>query len=581
MSRAVPARIAVVAVLLAAALLPAACTGVPRSGTPQIVQSVDEQEPEQPVITPQPGRDPSGIVHDFLFNNASNDEHHSAARAFLTPEEKGRWSDASGATILDRVQVGVFTDKTVTVTGHEIGTLDDTGTYTPSLQGDGTGTGGVKFQETIGLKKVDGQWRIDTPLGAGLVITATQFAQYYNAPKSVYYFDQAEQRLVPDARYSSLSDPGLLANWLMQQLVAVPTSALTTALPNVSSGSPVKVSIEGQTMVVDLPGASQLNAKTKNLMAAQVALTLDQADRNARMRITDGGQPVVIPQVGGTTFDADQFRAEYLPAPRSPKLYYVDQGAVYDDAVRPMPGPLGSPSNNLTSVALASSTTSSRLLVAGTTGAPDHATLLLGQSGGALRPTSVRGQLCRPSWAPDVDEVWIGDGKQLDRLDAAGHATRVPIAFRSTAASGRILSVRFSPEGARVALVIAGAGGRGQLWIGTIARAPTSVRVTDLHPISPDGVALRDASWNDQSLLMAVGHDVSSGDSSVYEVHSDGSLWTSLGTGNLPPGLDSITVAPGTVAAVSAGGAVWVQSSGTWTGLGNGPTYGTNPVYVE
>lgn len=581
MRPAVPARIGVAAVLLAAAVLPAACTGVPRSGTPQIVQSVDEQQPEQAVITPQPGRDPRGIVQDFLFNNASNDEHHSAARAFLTPEEKSRWSDSAGATIVDRVQVGVFKDNTVTVTGHEIGTLDSTGAYTPILQSDGGSSAGPKWQEPIGLKKVDGQWRIDTPLGSGLVITATQFAQFYNAPKSVYYFDQAEQRLVPDARYSSLTDPGLLANWLMQQLVVAPNSALTTALPNVPSGNPVKVTTSGQTLVVDLPGASQLNANTKNLMAAQVALTLDQADRNARMRITDGGQPVVIPQVGSATFDADQFRAEYLPTPRSPKLYYVDQGAVYDDAVKPMPGPLGSASSNLTSVALASSTTSSRLLVAGTTGPSNDATLSLGQSGGALRPTSVRGQLSRPSWAPDVDEVWIGDGGVLYRVDGTGHASRVPIAFRSATATGRILSVRFSPEGARVALVIEGTAGRGQLWIGTIARAPTSVRVSDLHPISPDGVALRDASWNDQSLLMAVGHDVSSGDPSVYEVHSDGSLWTSLGTGNLPPGLDSITVAPGTVAAVSAGGEVWEQSNGTWAGLGNGPTYGTNPVYVE
>jgi hypothetical protein len=157
----------------------------------------------------------------------------------------------------------------------------------------------------------------------------------------------------------------------------------------------------------------------------------------------------------------------------------------------------------------------------------------------------------------------------------------VPIAFRSATASGRIRSIRFSPEGARIALVITGTDDHGQLWIGTIARAPTSVRVTDLHPISPDGVSLSDASWNDQSLLLAVGHDVSSGDPSVYEVHADGSLWTSLGTGNLPPGLDSITVAPGTVAAVSAGGEIWEQSNGTWAGLGNGPTYGTNPVYVE
>ena len=573
-------RTAVAAMLLVSAVLPAACTGVPRSGAPEIVQSVGVEEPQQPVVTPQDGLDPRGIVQGFLANNAANDEHHSAARAFLTPEEKSRWSDTSGAVIVDHLQIGVFTDDTVTISGHQIGSLDSTGAYKPSLPGDGTGGGGAPLQEPIGLKKVDGQWRIDTPLQQGLVLTATQFTQYYGAPKSIYFLDQSEQRLVPAPRYTALTDPGLLANWLMSQLIAQPSS-LSSALPSVPTGTPVKVSTDGQTIVVDLPGASQLATATKNLMAAQVALTLDQADHNARMRITDGGQPVVIPQIGSATFDADQFRAEYIPAPRSPDLYYVNGGAVYDDAAKPMPGSLGNASNDLTSVALATSSSSSRLLVAGTTGPSSDAKLLVGQAGTALHTTSVHGELSRPAWAPDVDEVWIGDGGALYRLNDQGHAARVPISAPNATPSGRITSVRFSPEGARVSLVIAGADGRGQLWIGTVARAPTSVSVTGLAQVSPNGVSVSDAAWNDQSLLMAVGHDVNTGDPGVYEVHADGSLWTPLGIGNLPPGLDSITVAPGTVAAVSAGGTVWVQSNGTWAGLGDGTTYGNNPVYVE
>jgi hypothetical protein len=576
----VAGRTAVAVALLAAAVLPAACTGVPRFGTPEIVQSVGVEEPQQPVVTPQDGLDPRGIVQGFLTNNASNDEHHSAARAFLTPEEKSRWSDTSGAVIVDHVQIGVFTDDTVTISGHQIGSLDGTGAYKPSFPGDGTGGGGYPFQEPIGLKKIDGQWRIDTPLQQGLVLTATQFAQNYGAPKSIYFLDQSEQRLVPAPRYTSLTDPGLLANWLMSQLIVQPSS-LSSALPSVPTGSPVKVSTDGQVIVVDLPGASQLATATKNLMAAQVALTLDQADHNARMRITDGGQPVVIPQIGSATFDADQFRAEYIPAPRSPNLYYVNAGAVYDDAAKPMPGSLGTASNNLTSVALATSSSSSRLLVAGTTGSSSDARLLVGQAGAALHTTSVQGELSRPAWAPDLDEVWIGDGGVLYRLNDQGRAARVPISASTGPVSGRIMSVRFSPEGARVSLVIARPGGRGQLWIGTIARAPTSVSVAGLVQISPNGVSVSDAAWNDQSLLMAVGHDVNTGDPSVYEVHADGSLWTPLGIGNLPPGLDSITVAPGTVAAVSAGGTVWIQSNGTWASLGSGTTNGTNPVYVE
>lgn len=576
MTRAVGMRLAALCALAAALL--SACAGVPDSSAPEVVQTVGGAQPvQQPAVTPEPGADPREIVAGFLANNAANDEHHSAARAFLTPEEKNRWSDVSQTTILDNPQIGTFENNTITVQGHTVGTLDQNGVYTPNLQGDGNGAGVSSSALTIavGLKQVNGQWRIDQ-VPNGLVISASQFSQYYTQ-RVIYFYDQSEQHLLPVPRYSALADPTLLASWLMTQMVTQP---LGTALPSIPNPAQIKVNL-GALLTVDIPGSSQLDAATRNRMAAQVALTLDQASHAVQMEITDGSKPVQIPSIGSARFSAGQFAGLLNPINGTPTLYYINRGGVYDQTRKPLPGKIGDGSYALTSVALAVMSTSSPLLVAGTTGAPDNARLLIGQVGGAMHGTSVRGKLSRPAWVPGMPEVWIGAGQQLYRVGTDGKATPVPIAAGSGTVSGQILAIRFSPEASRVAMVIAAPGGTAQIWIGTVVRAADSVRVSGLYAISPLGIQVADVAWNDPLRLFAIGRDRSSGASNVYEVECDGSGWRARGIGNIPAP-DSITVAEGQVAAVSAGGAIFVQPASSWVNPpGGGPMYGTNPVYLE
>jgi hypothetical protein len=566
-------RLAVLVAALAAVL--AGCAGVPASSAPEVVQTIGGAQQVQPAaVTPEPGADPREIVAGFLTNNAANDEHHSAARAFLTPEEKNRWSDVSQTTVLDNPQIGTYENGTVTVQGHIVGTLDQNGVYTPNLQGSGNGVGVNESPIAIGLKQVNGQWRIDQ-VPNGLVISASQFAQYYTQ-RVIYFYDQSEQHLLPVPRYSALADPVALASWLMTQLVTQP---LSTALPSIPNPAQIKVNL-GTVLTVDIPGASQLDDSTRNRMAAQVALTLEQAARGSDMEITDGTKPVQIPSAGGPRFTAGQFAGLLSPVSGTPTLYYINKGAVYDQTHKPLPGKLGDGSYALTSVALAAMSTSSPLLVAATAGPPDDARLLLGQLGGTLRTTGVRGKLSRPAWVPGSAEVWVGAGAQLYRVDPDGKATVVPMAASSGTATGRILAIRFSPEASRVAVVIAAPGGTSQIWIGTVVRAADSVRVTGLYAISPLGIAVTDVAWNDQLRLFAIGKDVGSGAPNVYEVECDGSGWRARGIGNIPAP-DSITAAEGQVAAVSAGGAIFVQPASGWQNPPGGPMYGTNPVYLE
>jgi hypothetical protein len=131
--------------------------------------------------------------------------------------------------------------------------------------------------------------------------------------------------------------------------------------------------------------------------------------------------------------------------------------------------------------------------------------------------------------------------------------------------------------------VITASDGTAQVWVGSVVRNQAQVRVDSLEQITPQGIAIKDVAWNDSLKLFVIGRAVSSGDTNIFEVQVDGSLWTPRNITNLPQAPDSITVAENQVAWVSAGTTVWVQSAGSWAnpGPGNGQTNGVNPVYLE
>ncbi|MCU1658820.1 MAG: Lipoprotein LpqB beta-propeller protein [Pseudonocardiales bacterium] len=567
--------------LLTVAVLLAGCTGVPSSSSPQVVNPVGVATPTgAPQITPAPGADPRTIVTAFLAASATDDLRYTAAHGFLTSEAKQRWS-YNTLTIVDSVQVSNFVDGAVTVTGRKIGSVSSVGVYTPVLQGNGSG--GVPVPFSFGMKRNAGQWRIDT-LQNGVVLTADEFQRFYRQ-RSLYFFDLAEKRLVPDPRYSPLSDPKLLATWLISQLAAGPRvelqSAVSIELPAQTDPSGVSITL-GSPIRVTLPGAGQLDPQTRNRLAAQVALTLQQATASVEITIIDGGRAVSIPQVGGDVFNAAEFAAMSSPANPAPALYYLRNQGVVDETGKPLPGDLGNGHYQLDSVALAS-IGQPDLWVAGITGTGTGARLLVGSRNTGLRATPVLGRLSRPSWAPGLDEVWVGDGPLVYRVQLNGRRSVVPVTGTSGAVSGRVTALRFSPEGTRVAVVLTATDGTAQVWVGSVVRTRAQggqVRVDSLEPVTPQGVAVTDVAWNDQLKLFAIGRDLTTGDPSVYEVQVDGSLWTPRGISNLPVP-DSITVAQNEVAWVSAGGTVWAQQASAWTSRGTEGAFCTNPIYLE
>jgi hypothetical protein len=568
------------AVLGVPVLLLAACTGVPTSSSPQVVKAVEvARPPSSPAITPTPDADPRTSVVRFLEANALADEHHASAQLFLTPEAKNRWLDTT-VTVLHSLQVGNFTNGSVTVRGSEIGTVNAAGIYTPRLQGDGSG--GVSVPFTFVMKKVAGQWRIDN-LTNGLILIDTDFQETYQQEK-VYFYDVTEKRLVPDPRYTSITDHALLASWLVSQLVTGPRpelqNAWTRELPAQSDPRRVTV-ILGTPATVEVPGAGQLDLGTRARLAGQLALTLDQVTPGADMSILDGGRPVAVSSTGDTEFSAAGFAAAANPAVASPALFYLRDGVVVDSDGTAVPGRLGSGRPALNSVALASDFSSADLRAAGTSGPATDARLLIGTKDTGLRSTALHGRLSRPSWAPHIDEVWVGDGAQVYRVTSAGRPTAVPLAGAGPL-TGRVAALRFSPAGSRVALVLSAIDGRSaQVWVGSVVRTPGQVRVDSLEPITPQGVVVTDVAWNDELILFTIGRIVRTGEANVFEVQVDGSRWTQRSVTNLPGTPDSITVSENVPAWVSVGGTVWKQSGGRAWSSPNSETRGTNPTYVE
>lgn len=567
-------------VLAAGALALTGCTGIPGTSSPETLGTLGPAAPSaSPAITPTHNADPRTIVSEFLASSATDDPHHLAAHGFLTQEAAQGWSDTT-VTVVDFTRIGNFTGRSVLVIGRKVGSLTAAGVYSPALQG-----GSEQFE--FGMSRVAGQWRIDT-LQNGLVVGYDKFQDLYQQ-HPLYFFDQTEQHLVPDPRYTAISDPTLLANWLIGQVAAGPRSELATAvrteLPADSDPARITVTFDAPVQV-QVPGAAGLVPAKRNRLAAQIAITL-QPVVGGSLSIVDSGQPITIPAAGGGTFSSSDFASAIAPQNASPALYYVTPGGkVVDEQGDPIPGAVGGRNYNLTSVALAR-TTSTDLRIAGTTGTGGNGRLLVGSVAAGLAPTTVRGRLSRPTWAPGLNEVWIGDGTHIYRVGLSGKARSVPVTSSGGAVDGQVTALRFSPEGTRVAMVLTtstASGVAAQLWVGAVIRTggiAGEVRVDSLIPISPQGITVRDVAWNDQLKLFTIGRSADTGESSVYEVQVDGSLWTPRGISNLPQAPDSITVAENEVAWVSAGGTVWAQRAGSWVSPGGGPTSGTNPVYLE
>ena len=589
-----PRRRVAVSAAAAVAMLVSACAGVPSSSSPEVIHPAegDTSAAAQPLITPQPGREPREIVKEFLDANVGEPDDPRSAHLFLTPGEQSKWSDNTVAILQQdpRVDFAVPAgeNKTrVTVSGTQVGKLAADGTYTPEPAG--TGGHGDTWQYSFMLALVDGQWRI-SDLPDGLIVTVADFAAAYLPARKLYFFDEQEEHLVPDLRYTALTSDQAIASWQLTQLLGGPRpqldNAVRTELPSqLALSARPSVKVTGSLITVELPGSSQLDVSTKRKLAAQLMATFGQVQAQAVMTITDGGRPIEIPSIPQQFSKSDISAATGLFGSIQPPVFYIDaQGKLVDANGKPVEangkpfkGPAGPGPHILTSVAVAARN-SDNYEVAVTTGTHASQALWVGKLANTLRKAAIGvGPLTRPSWAPGLTEAWIGSGANLFRV--SDRAKAIPV--QTGLPEGAITALRFSSDGTRLALIVQGKKGGAQLWIAAVVRGSGSVRLDNPQPITTPDYSLTDVAWNDDTTLYVIGRDPSNSPG-IWSVQADGSNLQSRPSGALPSAPDSITAAPGggMPAWVSAGVGVFQETS-DWEGPNNRTTYGSNPVYLE
>lgn len=599
-------RASAIALLVVLASLLAACSGVPKSSDPQVVKNVgpDARTPAAP-STPPAGADPRTIVTGFLANNVSTDVRHTNARQYLTGDAQKRWQDTS-ATIVNDIRPTTADPLTgeVVVNAIRIGSLASDGTYTPTLP-DPANPNANAVVFTFEMVRVDQQWRIDQ-LANGLVITQDDFAENYSQ-FPVYFFDSTENALVPDMRYTATNGQSL-ATFLLTQLIAGPRpdlSVLVNQMPDQPATSNPTVTVgQNQVTDIDLVSVKQLPSAVLTKLAVQLAFTLSSspADKPAQrtgideLRLVESGAPVVLPG-RSATFSRRDF-GDYLASSQvEPDVLFIRNGVAFTSTTKKaLIDPAAGGLTNLTSVVRARGTPASQggqgvegsLAAVGATAAGDQ--LYVGPTAQSLAPVpAVRApHLTRPTWA--MDEAWVSDGATIWRVSAAG-AVLVAVTARPSGVQGAVVSMRFSRDGGRLAIVYDVPGTGRALWVGAVVRSGGDARVEQLTQITPAIGRLDDVAWSDESTLFIVGQQTS-GDYGIWSVKVDGSLLTQKTTADLPltpgdPRPLTVTAAPSNFAWIAVGGSLWQLSGATWSPAMSDPfsptttTEGSSPAFQD
>ncbi|WP_323188306.1 LpqB family beta-propeller domain-containing protein [Streptomyces sp. NBC_00249] len=588
--------------LTAVALLVAGCASMPDRGEIRRVEASQGVDSQVRVfgVPPADKASPADIVDGFLEAMTSDDPQLATARKYLTEDAARDWKPGSAVTVLsaglDRVPVQGEKDPDGPrwkVYGKKLATVDERSAYQPE-------TGGSRYEEFLQLVQVNKQWRIATP-PSSLVLSESDFQRIYK-PVNKYYF--AGKTLVADPVYvRQRSDPDSRMDpttQTVQSLLAGPSKWLgpvvSTAFP---TGSALRegtksLSYDGQnTLRVPLNRNAETSEPQCQKMATQLLytvrdLTASRLDRVELLR-SDGKSSLCWVTGSAATVIANR--------PPSPEhQYYVDKDSrlvrmvlnagadeQQQDKPEPAPGPLATANGfkvgsaaityDEKRAAVVSDDGHGLYVVTLTTAGPMPAPLLNSKSG----------KLSAPSWDAQGD-LWIADAdpqtQGLWRIPGGtGTPQKVEVAGLD---GGRISSLKASPDGVRLALLIEKEGGRKNLYIGRIERpegkadaSPLSVR--ELRPAAPQMAEVTAMSWAPRGRLLVVGRESGGVDQARYML-ADGSMVAA----SLPgaTGLTAIAAAEDEAKPVVAlsreDGIVWLPPGAQWRTVAAG---GRAPVY--
>ncbi|MEU7628467.1 MtrAB system accessory lipoprotein LpqB [Nocardia sp. NPDC049220] len=476
---------ALVAVAVATVLTLTGCASLPESSAPQALGTINREPTLEGPPPPIANRDPDLLLRDFLQATADPANRHLAARQYMTPAASVQWDDAASTAIVEKPDTlresRAGDQATYRIRARKVGELSADGGYRPSDD---------IIENKIEMTKVDGEWRIDD-LPDGVVMDSTAFAKSYRR-YVLYFVDPSGTTVVPDLRWISVPK-AQLAQKLLSLLIAGPQPALTPVLHNElaapvalrgtitkANGDPDDVGVGLGGVKIDFAGASALSPRDRDLLAAQVVITLSGADILGPYVLLADGKPLDerFAVNGWTVADVQQFSPA---ASRSQiGLHALRGGGLVqfreNGAITPAPGYFGGVST-LQSAAL--SDDGQLVAAVAETGRPEQPRMLMvGTYGGNAFPVAAGSTITRPSWAPDGGSAWaVVDGDRViravnDRATSTVSVQDIDTSALATVSSGiaprsPITELQISSSGVRAALIA-----DGRVYVAVVVRRP-------------------------------------------------------------------------------------------------------------
>ncbi|MFT4083821.1 MAG: LpqB family beta-propeller domain-containing protein [Nocardioides sp.] len=300
------------------------CLSVPTSGpvrelSVQPTQVSSEAIPYSP-RAPQPGLTPGQVVRGFLDAMTASPLSTTVARQYLSRSFADSWDPDRRTILYDNTRPPLGGSSIVVdITGATW--LDARGTWKGQLD---KGRAALRFS----LVRESGQWRISAAPNA-LVVPATWYQSRFTQ-RFVYYLDPSDRVLVPEPVFVPTGTQ--LATSLIRSLLlgpAAPARSVVHSFAPVGRREDASISVEDGLARISLAGsADYLTARTKRLLAAQLAWTLRQDRDVERMRLVIGGETVVFPGAGSTIPVSGSARYSPNGAGASDALYAVRTGVL-------------------------------------------------------------------------------------------------------------------------------------------------------------------------------------------------------------------------------------------------------------